>query len=373
MDRFAEWKAWLDRVIEPVIAASERGRLSLDLPPTPGRDDRQPFAATEAFCRSFCGVAPWLQAAPGADAEAMRGRVAEALGRFVHPRSEDPFSFHLPGQPLVEAAFLSHGLLRAPKVWQSLDATTRDRLVDAVLLTRQTLPPRCNWLLFSAMVEAFMAAVDRPYDKMRIDYAVQQHEQWYLGDGVYGDGPHYHADYYNSYVIQPMLLDIVEAMGRVEPESRTASMLGVVEPRFVRAAAQQERAIGPDGSYPASGRSICYRCGAFQLLAQAALQGRLPDTMPPAQAREALSAAITRTLSAPSTFTDAGWLNPGLAGHQPGLAEHYISRGSLYLCTTAFLPLGLDAASAFWADPPVDWTGRRLWNGQDGSRDHALD
>ena len=45
---------------------------------------------------------------------------------------------------------------------------------------------------------------------MRVDFALKQHEQWYLGDGMYSDGPHYHADYYNSFVIQPMLVDIIE-------------------------------------------------------------------------------------------------------------------------------------------------------------------
>ena len=38
-----------------------------------------------------------------------------------------------------------------------------------------------------------------------------------------------------------------------------------------------------------------------------------------------------------------GWLRVGLGGHQPGIAEAYISTGSLYLCTAAFLPLGLSA------------------------------
>jgi hypothetical protein len=37
--------------------------------------------------------------------------------------------------------------------------------------------------------------------------AVNVHETWYKGDGFYGDGPDFHWDYYNSFVIQPMLLE----------------------------------------------------------------------------------------------------------------------------------------------------------------------
>jgi hypothetical protein len=50
------------------------------------------------------------------------------------------------------------------------------------------------------------------WDKMRIDYALHQHEQWFHGDGTYGDGPHYVWDYYNSYVIQPMIVDVVRTV-----------------------------------------------------------------------------------------------------------------------------------------------------------------
>jgi hypothetical protein len=30
---------------------------------------------------------------------------------------------------------------------------------------------------------------------------LRQHEQWYRGDGIYGDGPEFDWDYYNSFVM----------------------------------------------------------------------------------------------------------------------------------------------------------------------------
>ena len=51
----------------------------------------------------------------------------------------------------------------------------------------------------------------------------------------------------------------------------------------------------------------------------------------------------------------------GLNGHQPDLGEDYISTGSLYLTTTAFLPLGLDDADEFWTDESIPWTQRKIW------------
>jgi hypothetical protein len=133
-----------------------------------------------------------------------------------------------------------------------------------------------------------------------------------------------------------------------------------------------ERLIAPDGSFPPIGRSLAYRCGAFQHLACMALRRELPPTVEPAAARAALAAVIRRTLEAPGTFDGGGWLRIGLAGDQPDLAEGYISTGSLYLCSTAFLPLGLPADDPFWNGPDRPWTSRRAWSGENLSADGAL-
>lgn len=134
----------------------------------------------------------------------------------------------------------------------------------------------------------------------------------------------------------------------------------------------QERLISPEGTFPAIGRSIAYRMGAFQHLSQAALQKRLPAELKPAQVRCALSAVMRRLMTAPGTFDLNGWLQIGLCGHQNSLGEHYISTGSLYLCSTAFLALGLPAEDEFWAAADEKWTSVKIWNGENIKADHAL-
>src|SRR4051812_24998938 len=101
--------------------------------------------------------------------------------------------------------------------------------------------------------------------------------------------------------------------------------------------------IAPPGFFSGGGRSVSFRCGAFQGLALAALRRQLPDHVTPGQTRTALSRVIQRTLGSPGTFDGNGWLRIGLAGRQPALGEPYISTGSLYLCSVALLPLGLSS------------------------------
>ena len=126
------------------------------------------------------------------------------------------------------------------------------------------------------------------------------------------------------------------------------------------------------GTFPAIGRSLAYRFGAFQLLAQIALLQQLPDTVAPAQVRGALTAVIRRMIEAPGTFDENGWLHIGFCGHQPGIGERYISTGSLYLCAAGLLPLGLPPTAEFWAAPAVPWTAQKIWSGVDIACDHAL-
>lgn len=372
------WVEMLYRISHPVLDALANGRLRATMPvEVANPQDRRHVTHLEAFGRTLAGLAPWLGASGlvGGE-ERLRAELADlarrALRNACDPASPDALNFAQDRQPLVDAAFLVHGILRAPDVlWQPLDSATQRLVIEAVKQVRSIFPNYNNWLLFAAMVETFLHRVAGEGDILRIDYALRQHEQWYLGDGVYGDGAHYHADYYNSYVIQPMLLDIVRELRGVNPA--WDALAGPVLARAQRYAAIQERMIAPDGSFPAIGRSIAYRVGAFQLLAQLALQDSLPESLPPAQVRGALTAVIRRTLDPAGTFDADGWLTLGLSGHQPSLAEPYISTGSLYLCTVGFLPLGLSPAHEFWSGEPRPWTAQRVWSGEDWPRDEALD
>jgi hypothetical protein len=263
-------------------------------------------------------------------------------------------------------------ILRAPhELREELPVAVRAQLADALRATRGMLPNYNNWLLFAATVEACLLALGEPWDRMRVDYALREHAAWYLGDGVYGDGPNFHQDYYNSFVIHSFLLALMDAVGK--QETAWGAMAAGIRTRATRYAEIQERMIAPDGTYPVVGRSIAYRCGAFQLLADAALRGMLPPAIAPEQVRGALAAVIGRTLNAPGTFDEKGWLRIGLAGHQPSLGEVYISTGSLYLCTAAFLPLGLPVGDRFWSGAATPWSSAKVWSGADFKADHALD
>jgi hypothetical protein len=373
------WVQVVTRVADPVLRALSQRKLKALMPveaPHGNVADRRQFTYLEATGRLLCGIAPWLESGPAEGSEEkLRQNRAEwaraAIAAATDPESPDFMNFNRGSQPVVDAAFLAQAVLRAPtELWEKLDTTTRRKLVKALESTRVIRPGFNNWLLFSAMVEAALCFMGEWWDRMRVDYALREHQSWYLGDGMYGDGPQFHWDYYNSYVIQPMLLDVLDAVAKHSND--WDSMRPEVLARAQRYAAIQERLISPEGNFPAIGRSLAYRFGAFHLLASVALRRQLPEGVLPEQVRCALTAVMRRMVEAPGTFDANGWLTVGFCGHQPEIGEAYISTGSCYLCSAAWLPLGLSQDDPFWKNPPQQWTQQKVWSGKNVPADHAL-
>ena len=383
MDRCRrQWIELLVKTVDPVLVNFSHEKLHEMLKLPPENADREQYKGLEILGRTLSGIAPWIERGPAVDRweEALRKQYADlsrqAISAAVDPASPD-YCFNgteekeWNRQWLVDAAFLALAILRSPKeLGEKLPHNVRQNLENAFLKTRNYRPVFNNWLLFSAIVEAALFFLGRDYDIVRIDYAIRQMEQWYVGDGFYGDGPKFRMDYYNSFVIQPMLVYLVRMfhdkyreLDAFDPAGGSTGdrMYRLVMRRFKRYVQIQEASIAPDGSFAPVGRSLFYRCGAFHALAQAALWRELPEDVTPAMARGALTRVIRKTLNAPGTFSEEGWLQLGVCGHQPGIAVPYCTTASLYLATSAFLPLGLPETDAFWTTPEEKGTWEKCF------------
>jgi hypothetical protein len=367
------WLRYLERMADLPLRHAAEGTLARSISGPRARDASAPL---EMMGRILAGIGPWLDGTGGSSAEtALRGRcqenIAQALSLGCDPAHEGFWGFGQDQQSLVDAAFLSQFVVRAPKFCAALPTVTRQRMRDGLLRVRPLLPHFNNWLLFSAAVEAALQCLGEAPERVRVDYALRQHEQWYLGDAHYSDGPAFHADYYNSFVIQPLMLDVLETFAG--SHDLWDKLLGDLRVRLRRYAAVLERMIAADGSWPPIGRSIVYRCGAFHALSTAAWKGLLPPELPPAQVRCALGAALTRSLDAPGTWKSDGWMSIGLCGEQPALGESYIGTASVYLASFVFPALGLPETDPFWAAADLPWTQVRLWQlSENLPADHAL-
>lgn len=380
------WMAGLaQRMADPVLGLMARGQLKkgfpLELSPTwDGRDSN--VAYLECFGRLIAGLAPWL-ALPddGSPESRVRARLREqALQSYTHavdPASPDYLGWRAGGQALVDSAYFTNALMRAPKaLWEPLDAATKRRIVTEIKGLRRIEPPYINWMLFAAMNEAWLLSVGEEADPMRTNVAIRKINEWYVGDGWIKDGETFHFDYYNAFVMQPMLLEILEVLDRHDApfwNGKPALLHAQALKRIQRYSEHLERFISPQGTFPPIGRSLTYRTAAFQPLALLARRKQLPASLPEGQVRAALMAAHRAVWSAPSNFTPDGFLTIGFVGHQPTLGDWYSNNGSMYIASTGLLALGLPEHDSFWTSPAQDWTQKRAFAGLPFKKDYPVD
>lgn len=373
------WLAEMDKMVRPVLYSLAQDSLRIVMPHTvsvrtDNKESRIKVQYVEVLGRVLSGIAPWLALEGGSAQEvALRNQyrqwVLKGIANSLDSTKRDYMPYNIAGQQLVDASFLALAFVRAPWLWENLSVTDKEKMAAAIRTTRQFRPGFSNWLLFSAMNEVFFARFGYDYDPMRIDYALMQHEQWYVGDGMYKDGDSYAFDYYNSYVIHPYLAAVVNEISK--KTSAYKNMAEKIKLRNERFAIIQERMIAADGSFPPTGRSLIYRGAAFHHLADMAWRKALPSGLKPAQVRGALTAMLKKTLESPSTYQD-GWLTLGLYGSQPDIADAYNNQGSPYLATAVFLPLGLPESDPFWSAPAEKWTQQKVWSGENVKNDYKV-
>ncbi len=375
----------LTKIASPVLANMAKGQLHQAFAPelSPIWDGRNvKVAYLECFGRLMSGMAPWLalpdDATPeGRQRAVFRDQALTAFSHSVDPASPDCLLWAGEGQVLVDAAFYCRALVRARKsLWEPLDSTTKARIVATIKSLRSISPPYTNWLLFAAMNEAFLLSVGEDWDPMRVDLAIRKIGEWYAGDGWSGDGPRLHFDYYNAYVIWPMLVEVLEVMkacGATFNALKPAEQLDLAVKRMQRHGEELERMISPEGTWPPIGRSLTYRSAAFQPLGLMAWKKTLPLSLPEGQVRAATLAAQRRIFADPSNFDAQAYLTIGFAGHRPEIGDSYSNSGSMYIVSESFIALGLAANDSFWTSAALPWTAKKAFSNVPFARDHYVD
>ena len=375
------WTSQAYKMAQPVLENMAQGKLQQNMLTefSPSFDNRnRKVVYMETFGRLMAGIAPWLALPDDATAESrQRKQLREwALASYrnaVDPTSPDYLCWGVSGQNLVDAAYIAESFLRAyDTLWQPLDTLTKQRYFKEFQKLRRIDPPYTNWLLFSSVIESFLAKAGGGYDEFRVNMACRKVEEWYVGDGWYADGPVFAFDYYSSYVFHAMYLETLQAM--IDAKINTRIDYSKYHERALKRAQKYaiilERFISPEGTFPVIGRSIPYRLAAMQPLALLAWHQKMPEELSNGQVRAALTQVMHRMFDHQQNYNQKGFLTIGFCGSQPETADWYTNNGSLYMTSLAFMPLGLPANHPFWTDAPQPWTQVKAWNGRPFPKDH---
>ena len=376
------WCQLAYKMAQPVLENMSKGELQKNMQTefSPSFDNRnRKVVYMECFGRLMAGISPWLALPDDGTKEGkMRSQLREwALKSYknaVDPDSPDYLCWGISGQNLVDAAYIAESFLRAyDTFWTPLDEVTKQRYITEFKKLRSIDPPYTNWLLFSSVIESFMAkAGAKDYDQYRVNSTCRKMEEWYVGDGWFADGPVFAFDYYTSYVFHAMYLETLQAMIDARQNTRLdyQKYYDRELQRAQKFAIVLERFISPEGTFPVFGRSIPYRMAALQPLALMAWYGKLPKDLSNGQVNAALTKSLHRMFDQQENFNKGGYLTIGFCGSQPDVADWYTNNGSLYMTSLVFMPLGLDASHPFWTDAPQPWTQVKAWNGEAFPKDH---
>lgn len=156
MTKREKWLAQMLKIADPVIRNLAQEELREQIPQE-FHADRNSFILLEAFARTVNGLAPWLEleGLSGKERELQeeyRRLIRAGIDRATDPVSKDYMDFGQEwGQPLVDAGFLAHAIVRAPQqMFYVLEDSVKRNLISALKKSRKINPCPTNWLFFSA-------------------------------------------------------------------------------------------------------------------------------------------------------------------------------------------------------------------------------
>lgn len=187
------WVQTLHKIAAPVIfnLADDqlKEKMPVEAPPGGNLEHLKMYTHLEAVGRTLAGIAPWLNLPPDQSRESelrelYKRKVLQGLKNAVNPKSKDYLNFRKGNQPIVDATFLAHAFLRAPKtLWEPLDQETKNRFIQEYQSLRNRTGAYNNLLLFAGIKEVFLMSVGAEADPARIDFARRKLLEWYQGDG----------------------------------------------------------------------------------------------------------------------------------------------------------------------------------------------
>ena len=375
------WVNLAYKIASPVLENMSKGLLKKNMiteySPIYDRRDKN-VLYIESFGRLMDGISPWLSL-PEDDTE--EGKKRKKLHEWallsyknaVDPNSPDYLLWDIDEyrQALVEAAYIAESFLRAPEItWEKLDSITKTRYIERFEKIRLIKPYDSNWLLFSGIVECFFVMIRKEPNKTKMYDIIKRMNEFYVGDGWYSDGPVFSMNYYNSFVIHPMLVHMLEIMEKNNIEAPITTKLALE--RMQRFNVFVERLISPEGTFPAFGRSIIYRMAVFQTLALTVWKYKLPENLNYGGVRNALTKVLNNMFNVNGNFNEGGFLTLGFAGHQPYISNSYSNNGSCYMTSLVFLVLALPSNHPFWTETPKPWTSIKAWKGDAFPIDHEI-
>lgn len=249
----SDFQDLLMKIITPVIPYYTVNKAGLDLGITATAYDKKAILF-EGFARILWGLSPFW--AGGGSNPQFERIYLQGIASGVNPDNTEYWGTCTDyNQRLVDMVGIAYALLLSQeKVWEPLPNTEKDMLAKWMYTINDYKVVENNWCMFPVIVNLTLKKINRKYSQEKIDYYLDQIENFYIGDGWYMDGLTNHKDYYVTFAIHFYSLIYVKEMKQVD-QKRCA----IYKERAERIARDFIHWFDENGAGIPYGRSMIYR------------------------------------------------------------------------------------------------------------------
>lgn len=339
-----EWLARADAMLDVARAHATPGAGRIVFPGAEGGYGNA-VDGLEGFARTFLLAGFRIAGAEGRGVEDLIDFYARGIATGVDPEAEDRWvRMEEHAQAKVEAASLALVLdLTRPWIWDRLDATTQQRVVDYLApVVGDDTYPQTNWVWFRLVVQTFLRSVGGPWSQADVDADLARHDSFVREGGWLSDGDERSYDHYVGWALHvyPILWSRMTGAAELAGDRTAADVARLDE--FLHDALAL---VGADGSPLMQGRSLIYRFAAAAPFWAGIIAG--VPSHDAGRLRHAADAVVGHF--ADNGAPDArGILTMGWHHEWRPLAQSYSGPGSPYWAVKGFLGLLLPEDHPVW-------------------------
>ncbi|GAA2147967.1 DUF2264 domain-containing protein [Glycomyces algeriensis] len=326
---FTGWREAAAALGRPAVDLAARGPDAMPVTMSNHSHEENWF---ELLTRPLWGLAPAKDAVP----RDLWHTLAGTLARALDPADDWYIGDAGPrNQRCVESAAVGWGLVLAPELlWDPLAPKAKDKVAAWLSQAYETEVIDSNWRFFPVLAGHGLDAVGVERDPAIADAHLKRLGEFYLGDGVFEDGPGNRVDYYNPFAFHTYGL----LHYRISGDDRFVAPAAAFAGRF-------RSWFAADGAAVPYGRSLGYR------FAQGSLWGALAaadvEAVPWAEAAGFSRRHLQWWWDKPILEPD-GRLSVGYGYPNDALVEQYLTAGSPWWATKVFTGLLAGPAHPFW-------------------------
>lgn len=346
--------AFLD-LFNPLLKAFSPGGARVRLDDSAAHFE-QAASDLEGFARPLWGIVPYAYGGGKFEHwELYRTGLANGTDPS-HPEYWGEFIKDRPDQRLVEMAAVGFALALVPEyLYHPLTDKAKENVKEYLSKAAEKEFVNNNWKFFRVLIIMGLVKINGTYNESALNEYLTDIDNFYIGNGWYGDGPRNHIDHYNGFAFH-----FYGLVYSVLAKERDPDRAQTYQERAKLFANQFRHWFSEDGASLPFGRSLTYRFAQASFWSGLAFADITTEDISWGKIKGIYLRHMRWWARQRLSRLDSGVLSVGYSYPQAAMHEPYNSAQSPYWAMKAFAVLALPSTHPFWTSKEEDPSGETL-------------